>query len=151
MHDETNDSADHTRNSIRRELVPLLEKFNPGIRRVLVNLAESAAGDAAIVQETANAMLDAITRASDSVESSIDRVAWCKLAHSWQRAVLRAAIARDGALVDVRFAAIEEARHVLNSDAARARIDLTAGVWIAMERDGFCIQHGAKIDNGPTQ
>lgn len=43
--DLTNLQLDYTRNRIRNELIPLLEKYNPQIKKHLAHLAETIAGD----------------------------------------------------------------------------------------------------------
>jgi len=52
--DKTNLEADYTRNKIRLNLIPLLEKeYNPNIKESLIRLSESAAEDDAYLQEEA--------------------------------------------------------------------------------------------------
>ena len=138
--DETNASADHLRNRVRHELLPLLEQYNPGIRAVLARLAEIAAGDAEIVARAAEQALAQLSQPQTQATRNrltLDRAAWRALPAGLQRATLRRAIqVVRGDLTDLKLAAIDEARDVLNSDAR-------AGV-IALRPD-------ARIEVSPTQ
>ena len=58
-HDATNDDLGHTRNRIRHELLPLLEReFNPRVREALVRLARQAADVEAITAVAAETVLE---------------------------------------------------------------------------------------------
>ena len=52
--DSSNECTDYRRNSIRKELLPMLEKYNPQIRRALANTAYLAAQDQELLEELAN-------------------------------------------------------------------------------------------------
>ncbi|MHC1717422.1 MAG: tRNA lysidine(34) synthetase TilS [Acidaminococcaceae bacterium] len=52
--DSSNDCTDYRRNSIRKELLPMLEKYNPQIKRVLATTAYLAAQDQEFLEELAN-------------------------------------------------------------------------------------------------
>ena len=60
VHDPSNDSSRHTRNRVRRELLPLMREFNPNATERLVQLAALASDD--------RALLDRMTQ--DALESS---------------------------------------------------------------------------------
>lgn len=71
LEDETNASSEFTRNRIRTELLPLLERdFNPNVRAALRRLAWQAAEVTEIVDEQAAALLHAAIRQSNDDESS---------------------------------------------------------------------------------
>ncbi len=149
-HDETNESADHLRNRVRHELLPLLEQYNPGIRAVLARLAETAAADAEIIDHAAQqAFAQALTGDMGLPGSSrltFDRRAWQALPAGLQRATLRRAIQIVcGDLTDLKLAAIDEARDVLNSDARAGIIALRADARIEVSPTRFtCV-----IDSRP--
>jgi tRNA(Ile)-lysidine synthase len=129
-HDSTNDALDHTRNRIRHELLPTLESYNPGIRQVLARLADSAASDIELIEFAAQrAFAEFARETSDGI--LMNRNVWRGLSAGIQRALLRESVQRlKGDLKDLKYDAIEEARDVLNSDAASGEIALMANVRV---------------------
>lgn len=70
-----------------------------------------------------------------------DRLAWRALPAGLQREVLREAVRRlKGDLTNLGYAAIEEARDVLNSDAGAGEIALMQDVRIAVAWRGFVVK-----------
>jgi len=131
-HDATNDERHHLRNRIRLDLLPLLESYNPGVRKVIRRLAETAGADVEIVSYAVKLALDQI-RIQDAELLTIDRSAWTLLPVGLQRATLRDALLQfNGELTHVKYAGIEEARDVLNSAAAHAEIAILAQVRIVV-------------------
>jgi len=148
--DETNETADYLRNRVRRELLPLLEQYNPGIRAVLARLADTAAADLEIIEYAAEqALSQTLWRAAprDPQRLTFDRRAWQALPAGLQRATLRRAVQRlCGDLTDLKLAAIEEARDVLNSDAHAGVIALRSDARIEVSPSHFtCV-----IDRAPS-
>jgi tRNA(Ile)-lysidine synthase len=58
QHDASNDSTVFLRNRVRRELIPLLEEYNPRIRSLLWRMAESMASDREALEDVARAQLE---------------------------------------------------------------------------------------------
>jgi tRNA(Ile)-lysidine synthase len=56
--DLTNQDLSHSRNKVRRQLLPLLEEFNPDIRHTLSDLSEIARGEAEYWREQSEALLN---------------------------------------------------------------------------------------------
>jgi tRNA(Ile)-lysidine synthetase-like protein len=91
--DRSNEDLTIYRNRLRHELLPLLGRYNPGIRRVLVRTGEVMAGDGEILR----AALDAAWRevavpSSGPGEVLLDRARWRTLPLGLQRATLREAV-----------------------------------------------------------
>ncbi len=150
-HDTTNDQWHPTRNRIRHELLPLLEHYNPGIRRVLLRLAETAASDWEIIdhatQQTFDSLLIDETMPSPDIQGqpaqpafTLNRTDWRHLSIGLQRAVLREGVRRlKQTLTDVKYAGVEEARAVLNSDARSGDIAILQDVRIIVHAHSFTI------------
>lgn len=66
--DASNLSLEHTRNRIRLELMPMLERFNPAAREALLRLARNAAEDADYIRAQTNAVWQDIAHQSDASE-----------------------------------------------------------------------------------
>lgn len=129
-HDASNDALHHTRNRIRHELLPLLAQYNPNIRATLMRLADTLASDYEIVESTTRETFDRIATAING-QVHVDRKAWRSLSAGLQRATLREAVRRmKGDTTQLSYAAIEEARDVLNSDAGTGEIALMTDVRI---------------------
>jgi tRNA(Ile)-lysidine synthase len=136
--DATNDETDALRNRIRHELLPLLARYNPGIRKVLARLADTAAEDLEMIDYATREACARVAQAEAGEWPAFDRAAWRALPAPLQRGVLReAARQAAGDTTDLAFAAIEEARDVLSSDALSGSIDLTARVRATFQRASF--------------
>jgi tRNA(Ile)-lysidine synthetase-like protein len=145
--DATNDDLLHMRNRIRHELLPLLERYNPGIRTVLARLADTVASDLDIIDDAVRETFNCITRSGEvssplasPLQIEFDRIAWRNLSAGLQRATLREAVRRvKGDVTNLKYAAIEEARDVLNSDASIGEIALMHDVRIKVTWRTFVI------------
>lgn len=138
-HDATNDELHHARNRIRHELLPLLEQYNPNIRSVLARLADTVSSDLEIIEQATRESFARITCASER-GIAIDRLAWRALVPGLQRATLREAVRRlKGDVTNLKYAAVEEARDVLNSDAGTGEIALMQDVRIEVTWQAFVI------------
>jgi tRNA(Ile)-lysidine synthase len=131
-YDATNDALDATRNRLRHEVLPMLERINPGVRQVLARLADSAAAELDVSAYATSQAMRAVTQPRDD-GIAIDRAAWRNLPEGMQRLVLRECVrVLKGELTNLNYMAIEEAREVLLSDAHSAEIALMADVRIAV-------------------
>jgi len=138
--DATNDALDYTRNRVRHELLPLLERYNPNIRAALVRLADTVAADLDVVAEATEAAFARLARAKDD-GFILDRRAWRALSTGLQRATLRwAAQQVRGESGELPYAAVEEARAVLNSNALSGDIALARDVRITVDKDFFIVR-----------
>ncbi|MCS7088648.1 MAG: tRNA lysidine(34) synthetase TilS [Thermoflexales bacterium] len=137
--DLTNTDVRYRRNRVRHELLPLMATFNPNIHHALARLADLAAEDAEVVRLCAVQTLSRVARVEPG-RVTFDRSAWRGLLPGLQRATLREAVRllKDQPSAPP-FAAIEEARAVLNSGAASGAIALTRDVRILVARRSFSL------------
>jgi len=137
--DASNLSAEHTRNRVRLELLPLLRTFNPGIARVLARLADLAAADHEVQQWAVQRAFAELVRHGDD-GARIDRDDWRKLPAGLQRGLLRECVrAVRGDLTNLHYEAVEEARAALNSDAPRVDAAVTADVRATADAHEICV------------
>jgi tRNA(Ile)-lysidine synthase len=140
-HDATNDELHHTRNRVRHELLPLLEQYNPGIRKVLTRLAETATTDLEIIDYASQQAYSSVLALDTPDRTIFSRAAWRALPPGLQRAVLREAVRRfKGDVTDLKYAAVEEARDVLNSDAGSGEIAILSDVRIVVSQRSFYLE-----------
>jgi tRNA(Ile)-lysidine synthase len=117
--DASNSDTRVLRNRVRHELIPYLETYNPGIRKVLARMADNAAADAEIIDGAARVALEGMRRTG----GAFDRALFRALGPGLRRATLRLACAETrGHLTDVRAGGIEEAIDALDGPAERADI-----------------------------
>ena len=129
-HDASNDQMHYARNRIRHELLPLLEGYSPNIRGVLTRLADTVTSDLEVIDHATHETFERIARVSEA-GVAVDRFAWRALPRGLQRAVLREAVkCLRGETTNLSYAAIEEARDVLGSDAGVGEIALMTDVRV---------------------
>ncbi|MBR0102638.1 MAG: hypothetical protein IJQ01_03980, partial [Selenomonadaceae bacterium] len=107
--DATNFELDATRNRIRLELIPTLERFNPALVATLCRLAEVTAEEADFIDEQAEKIFPAVVR-----DNSIVRAEFLKLHSALQRVVIKKFLAQvTGSAKDFGFVHFEGVRKVL--------------------------------------
>lgn len=107
--DVTNFELDATRNKIRLELIPTLEKFNPALVETLCRLAEVTAEESDYIAAQADKIFPQVVR-----DNSIVRAEFLKLHLALQRAVIKKFIAQvTGSAKDFGFVHFEGVRKVL--------------------------------------
>lgn len=112
--DATNFELDATRNRIRLELVPTLEKFNPALIETLCRFAEVSAQEVDFIAAQAEKIFPAVIR-----DNSIVRAEFLKLHPALQRAVIKKFFAQVvGTKKDFGFVHVEGVRKVLLNNLA---------------------------------
>ena len=98
--DESNEDTAYTRNRVRHDLLPWLEReFNPEIRSALVRLAEIASAQSELIEDMAQS-----TRVEVGCEDSLDAILFIRLPEALQYELLRSEIRRiKGDLLDITF------------------------------------------------
>lgn len=110
--DATNFDATATRNKIRLELLPALEKFNPAIVKSLCRFGEISAADSDFISAETEKIFPRVVR-----NGKILRDEFLKLHPAIQREVVRKFIAEQtGGIVDFGFTNFEAVRKVLTNN-----------------------------------
>lgn len=92
--DKSNLDMSFTRNRLRHQLLPLLETYNPGIRRVLRRMGQVMAGEAELVAQLVADRWASIIRSRGESVLALDALLFLEQPVALQRALLREAIAR---------------------------------------------------------
>ena len=107
--DSTNFETDATRNKVRLELIPTLEKFNPATVETLCRFGEVTAQETDFIDVQTEKIFPAVVK-----ENSIDRAEFLKIHPALQRAVVKKFLAQvTGSAKDFGFIHFEGVRKVL--------------------------------------
>ena len=90
--DYTNLETDYTRNKIRLEIIPEIEKINPNFKNSLVSLSEIAKNDYDILREIEDEKLDEIIRKKDKNYLSFDKSKFNQITDPLKARLIRRAI-----------------------------------------------------------
>ncbi len=131
--DRSNEDTTFFRNRLRHELLPLLETYNPQIRRILLNSAVILAGDYEQLRGQLLAAWSEVVLSESSKLLVVDLARFRVLPASLQRGVLREAVNRlRRSLRDVGFVHVENALQLLHEGHAGDRMTLPAGLEVVL-------------------
>ncbi len=138
--DYSNLDTTYFRNRLRHELLPLLEKYVPNVRRRLCHTAAVIAADYEVLAQLQRQSWHQIVRTEGEQTIVFDRAAWQALPVSMQRATLRHAACRlRPRLRDVDFVHVEQARQVGLRGTSGAQATLPAGLVLVVGYDTLTI------------
>lgn len=139
-YDRSNEDTTFFRNRLRHELLPLLEGYNPQIRRILGNTAALLADDYELLRRDLLAAWSDVLRHDDGTRLTFDLAGWRALPVALQRGVLREAIRRlRASLRNISYIHVDNARELLHQGAAGDRMTLPAGLELALGYDRFAV------------
>ena len=122
--DKTNDEAVYSRNAIRLDIFPFLEKYSPNFRDALVRLGNVAREDKALMHSLAEQVMEyAITEAGNGYVQ-FSRKKLSKISIPVRRRVLSLAASEIGLTEDLTQAHFKAADEVLTEGGPSAGIDL---------------------------
>ena len=129
--DESNLSLQPTRNRVRLELLPLMEKMNPAVKESLARLSRSVAVDLDFLEGEVDSAVESTVSARDGIVS-IDRKEIFGYHPSVQNHLVRRAVllAKDD-LTDLRQSHVQEMLRLMSGPAGTA-LDLPGGLRFAV-------------------
>jgi tRNA(Ile)-lysidine synthase len=122
------------RNRLRHELLPQLDKLNPGIRKRLWQMSDILAEDDAVLEKIGQLVWEDCTLDQGQGYIALDTRTICSQPVGMQRRLIRRAIGllRPG-LRDIDYRMIEHAIHFLKDTSRSGQTDLAAGLRLEME------------------
>jgi tRNA(Ile)-lysidine synthase len=139
--DPSNADLKYTRNRIRHELLPLLETYNPNIRRGLARTAAALGGDAEILSGVVERARQDALRDHGAGWAAYDLTFLRRMEEGLLRGVLRQALAdlRQGQ-VDIDFDDIVHAAAFARRPSASGASELAAGMRMFVEMDRLILE-----------
>jgi tRNA(Ile)-lysidine synthase len=148
--DSTNRDVAIPRNRVRWVLLPILEGYNPDVRRALARLAEVVRDEADALDALSAAEVDAVLHGTNA-SVCIPPEAFAGLPVALQRRVLREAIRRvRGNDAQIAFVHIEEARLGVLSGRPGGVYEAPGGVRIVRRPEVIEVTAGAGTASGVT-
>ena len=139
--DTSNLSLSPLRNRIRKQLVPLLESYNPQVADALLRLSAVAADEIAFLDEEVARLWPGVVQQREGA-IILDRKGFRPLPPALQRHLLRAAIdGLLGSLKDIETRHIEEIMAVLDKPAGK-QVSLPGGLVFAVEYERYLLGRG---------
>lgn len=143
--DTTNADLKFMRNRVRRELLPLLESYNPNIRAVLRRNAHILAADYEYLRQRARGAFERTVLESRPDTVAYSLAGWRILQPSLKRALIRSAVMHlRPVLRNLEAQHVEEALHVADHGCVGARAPLPQGLWLFRDFDAIVI--GEKLE-----
>jgi tRNA(Ile)-lysidine synthase len=134
VEDHTNQDTTYLRNRLRHDLLPILEDYNPQIRRHLQQMASIASADYATIEDLAQQRWDQLLLDEGDGRLSLDCTDWLRMPLSIRRAIVRKALRHlRPALHDITFVAIEQVRQMADRGGTGSKITLPGGIMVTVE------------------
>lgn len=134
LNDASNQNLVFYRNRIRRELIPFLETYNPGVKDVVLRMTQIMAGDWTALNQYSDQLWESCCIDADQGYAFLDRGKLLELPEGSQRLILRRAIQEIlPSLRDIGYELIESARSYLMSPGETHQKSLAKDIWLFIE------------------
>jgi tRNA(Ile)-lysidine synthetase-like protein len=144
VEDASNQSRAFTRNRVRLDLLPALERFNPAVRSVLARTADLASDDLAALEAVVDQLQARLASRSqpDLLEYPLEL--WHAQPRALQRRLLRRGLEELlGGVADVHASPVDDALDVLRSGTPGQTYHLPHGVELCISSKAFSLRrHG---------
>ena len=135
--DASNQDVAYTRNRVRMELIPVLERYNPAVRQAIWRMAQVLAGEEEIVVDAVQAAWEACLAAEQPGCVVLKLACVRELSLALRRAVVRRAAARllpEGAdLREIGFEDVQRVMEFLATPSRSGQIHLAQGIRLVIE------------------
>jgi tRNA(Ile)-lysidine synthetase-like protein len=139
-YDRSNEDTTFFRNRLRHELLPLLEGYNPQIRRILARTASVLADDYELLRNDLLAAWPQVVVQEGTDRLVLSLVTWRRLPRALQRSLLREAIQRlRASLRNINYVHVDNAFWLLSEGSAGDRATLPAGLELVLGYDRFAV------------
>jgi tRNA(Ile)-lysidine synthase len=140
-HDLSNMDISFFRNRLRHELLPLLESYNPQIRRRLRHTAEVIAADYELLESLREKAWREVVIDEGDGWVRVDSTRWQALPLSLRRQTLRYAVASlRASLRDISFRAVELARGIADEGEIGAQATLPGNLTLTVEYESWRLE-----------
>lgn len=141
LDDASNMDTSFFRNRLRHELLPLLESYNPQIRRQLLHTADVIAADHDQLDALCDEAWQAVVVEEGDGWVRVNRARWQRLSLSLRRRTLRrAAASLRTSLRDIGFRAVELARSVAEAGEVGSQATLPGRLALTVEYDSWRLE-----------
>jgi len=141
-HDSSNDKTLFTRNRIRRDLIPYLEKnFNANIKEILANTAENLRSENEFLEKLTRRKFKSMSKRSDSSEIVIDIKKFKKQTAALRKRILRTALEDlKGNLRRLTYQHWKEMDELVEKRPGNSIVDLPGGINVIKNKNKILIQ-----------
>jgi len=146
-HDSSNDKVIFTRNKVRKELLPYLEKnFNPNVKEVLSNMAENLRLENEFLEKFSNRKFRSISNIKNGTVS-IDIKKFKKQPEAVRKRILRSALRHvKGDLRRFTYQHWKEMEDLIHNRPTHSKVDLPLGVNVIKEKKLIFVKRDDNID-----
>jgi len=140
--DSSNDKILFTRNRIRHDLIPYLEKnFNANIKEILANTAENLRSENEFLEKLARRKFKSMSKRSNSSEIAIDIKKFKKQSAALRKRILRAALEElKGNLRRLTYQHWKEMDELVEKRPGNSIVDLPGGINVVKNKNKILIQ-----------